>query len=346
MQSRNSLLFQVANEVILRFDEAMETRQLSPDERKLRSFLKGRCLALASLERVRLRQRARIRDLQEGDANTKYFHMKANSRRRRNLIPVLRSGERVAASISDKLALAHDHFQNIMGSVPTRGRLLNLGRLNLRHLSADDARALEAPFSREEVKQVIMDMPSDKAPGPDGFSGIFFKLCWNTIADDLMLALNHISLGHCQSFGSMNSSMMILIPKNEDPLEIKDYRPISLVHGFSKIFSKLLATRLAPLLPGLISHAQSAFIAGRSIHENFKLVRNTARFLHQKKEAAALLKLDISKAFDTLSWEFLLEVMQCRGFGRLWCSWISTLLSSAATSVCINGERGDSFYLA
>jgi hypothetical protein len=52
MQSRNSLLFQVANEVILRFDEAMETRQLSPDERKLRSFLKGRCLALASLERV------------------------------------------------------------------------------------------------------------------------------------------------------------------------------------------------------------------------------------------------------------------------------------------------------
>jgi hypothetical protein len=164
MQSKNSLLFQVANEVILRFDEAMETRQLSSDERKLRSFLKGRCLALASLERVRLRQRARIRDLQEGDANSKYFHLKANSRRRKNLVPVLSSGHRVASTIEDKLELARDHFQNIMGSVTNRSHLLNLDQLNLRHLSADDAMALEAPFSREEVRKVIMDMPSDKAP--------------------------------------------------------------------------------------------------------------------------------------------------------------------------------------
>jgi hypothetical protein len=189
-----------------------------------------------------------------------------------------------------------------MGSVPNRNHLLNLDQLNLRHLSADDAMAQEVPFSREEVRKVIMDMPSDKAPGPDGFSGLFFKLCWDIIADDVMLALNHLSSGHCQSFGCMNSSMMILLPKTEAPSDIKDYRPISLLHGFSKIFTKLLATRLAPLLPGLISHAQTAFITGRTIHENFKLVRNIDRFLHRKKEAAAMLKIDISKAFDTLSW--------------------------------------------
>jgi hypothetical protein len=185
VQSQHSLLFQVANEVILRLDEAMEARQLTTDERKLRSFLKGRCLALASLERVRLRQRARVRDLQEGDANTKYFHMKANARRRKHLIPMLKSGDRTATNGEDKLALAREYFMNIMGSVPTRRRLLNLERLNLHRLSADEARALEAPFSREEVRKVIMDMPSDKAPGPDGFSGAFFKICWETIADDL-----------------------------------------------------------------------------------------------------------------------------------------------------------------
>jgi hypothetical protein len=131
----------------------------------------------------------------------------------------------------------------------------------------------------------------------------------------LLLALNHVYLGHCQNLRHMNSSIMILLPKNEDPLDIKDFRPVSLVHGFSKIFTKPLAMRLAPLLPKLISHAQSAFIACRSIHENFKLVRNTARYLHRKKEAAALLKIDISKTFDSLSWEFLLEVLRCRGFG-------------------------------
>jgi hypothetical protein len=103
---------------------------------------------------------------------------------------------------------------------------------------------------------------------------------------------------------------MVLLPKCQDPLDIKDYCPISLIHCFSKIFTKLLALRLAPLLPDLISNAQNAFVAGRSIHENFKLVRNTARFLHRKKLTA--------KAFDTLSWEFLLEMLHCRGFGTRW----------------------------
>jgi exonuclease III len=89
-QSQMGLLFQVANEVILRLDEAREHRSLSDDERKLRAFLKGKCLALASLERTRLRQRARVRDIREGNANSKYFHMKANARRRKHLIPILR----------------------------------------------------------------------------------------------------------------------------------------------------------------------------------------------------------------------------------------------------------------
>jgi hypothetical protein len=89
IQSANNIAFQVANEVILRLDEAMDFRRLSTDERHLCSFLKGKCLALASLERVRLRQRAKVRDLQEGDANTKFFHMKANGRRRKHLIPIL-----------------------------------------------------------------------------------------------------------------------------------------------------------------------------------------------------------------------------------------------------------------
>jgi hypothetical protein len=172
---------------------------------------------------------------------------------------------------------------------------LNLHHLNLGKLSAAEAAALEAPFSRDEVRKVIMDMPSDRAPGPDGYSGFFFMLCWEIIANDLLLALHHLFLGHCQNLGHVNSSIMVLLPKCQDPLDIKDYRPISLIHCFSKIFTKLLASRLAPRLPDLISNAQNAFVAGRSIHENFKLVRNTTCFLHRKKLAAALLKLDKSK---------------------------------------------------
>ena len=59
---------------------------------------------------------------------------------------------------------------------------------------------------------------------------------------------------------------------------------------------------------------QSAFIKGRCIHDNFVLVQQTAKFLHQQKQPRILLKLDISKAFDSVSWPFLLEILEKRGF--------------------------------
>lgn len=86
-----NLQFQIASEVIFILDAAQEGRPLSEEERKLKVFLKGKCLAFASLERVRLWQRVRVRDLKEGDANSKYFHMKANGRRRKHMIPYLRA---------------------------------------------------------------------------------------------------------------------------------------------------------------------------------------------------------------------------------------------------------------
>jgi hypothetical protein len=113
----------------------------------------------------------------------------------------------------DKLELAQDYFEDIMGSVPSRDRLIDLEQLTLSCLSPEDAANLEAPFTVEEVRKVVMDMPSDRAPGPDGFFGLFFKLCWDTIAGDLMLALHHMFRGHCPNLHSVNSSIMVLLPK-------------------------------------------------------------------------------------------------------------------------------------
>jgi hypothetical protein len=103
-----------------------------------------------------------------------------------------------------------------------------------------------------------------------------------------------------------------------DAVEVKDFRPISLIHGFAKLVAKLMANRLALLLPSLISTSQGAFVRGRNIHDNFILVQHTVKSLHKKKEAHVLLKLDISKAFDSVSWLSLLEIMRKIGFGQRW----------------------------
>jgi len=90
----------------------------------------------------------------------------------------------------------------------------------------------------------------------------------------------------------------------------------------------------------LVQPNQSAFLRGRLIHENFKAVQLTAKVLHQKKKPAALLKIDISKAFDTVNWRFLIDLLQHMGFSRRWQNWISLILSTASTKIIVNGSLG------
>jgi hypothetical protein len=116
-----------------------------------------------------------------------------------------------------------------------------------------------------------------------------------------------------------------------------------LVQSFAKLITKILANRLASQLHGLVSHNQSAFIKGRFIQDNFMLVQQTAKFLHQQRQPRMLLKLDISKAFDSVSWSFLLEVLQKLGFGILWHDILSGLLASSSTQV-LNGVPGEIIY--
>ena len=69
-----------------------------------------------------------------------------------------------------------------------------------------------------------------------------------------------------------NEANIVLLPKKQDPLNIADHRPISLINSLTKIITKLLATRLAPRMNELVSQAQNAFIKKRCIHDNFLYV--------------------------------------------------------------------------
>jgi hypothetical protein len=155
---------------------------------------------------------------------------------------------------------------------------------------------------------------------------------------DLLAALSIIHQGNVQRLGQLNSSYIILIPKKMDASSADDFRPISLIHSVAKLVTKLLANHLGPRLHELVESNQSAFIRGRSIHDNFMLVQQSIKSLHKRKVASLFLKLDLSKAFDLVSWPFLLEVLSHLGFGPFWRNLISNLLASSSTQVLLNGS--------
>jgi hypothetical protein len=88
----------------------------------------------------------------------------------------------------------------------------------------------------------------------------------------------------------------------------------------------------------------SKSIHGRCLHGNFQLVQSTSCKLHRLRTDAILFKLDITKAFDTVDWAFLLEVLSKLGFGRLWISIVCGLLGTASTRVVVNRVAGALIY--
>jgi hypothetical protein len=92
----------------------------------------------------------------------------------------------------------------------------------------------------QELKDMVFESPVDRAPGPYGFSGGFFKTSWNIIKEDLIRALNKFYDLNEPSFNSLNTAFFILLPKKEAPSQISHYRPISLIHAFAKLVSKIL----------------------------------------------------------------------------------------------------------
>ena len=136
----------------------------------------------------------------------------------------------------------------------------------------------------------------------------------------------------------INEANIVLLPKIQDAASLSDYRPISLINSVVKIITKILANRLAPHLNSLVSYAQNAFIKKRCIHDNFIYAQRVIQLLHKKRRSALFIKLDISKAFDSIGWSFLLEVLQALGFSTKWRDWIAALLGTTTSKVLINGE--------
>jgi GGDEF domain-containing protein len=133
---------------------------------------------------------------------------------------------------------------------------------------------------------------------------------------------------------------MILLRKKKDADNVKDFRPISLVHSFGKLLTKVLALHLATNMNNRVAPNQSTFICGRAIGDNFMAVLSSTELLHARRQASVLLKVDIAKAFDTVGWTFLLELLSHIGCSQRWTEWISMILISASTRIILNGIPG------
>lgn len=124
----------------------------------------------------------------------------------------------------------------------------------------------------------------------------------------------------------------------ESPNNLVDFCPISLINSSLKIISELLAMCPSRVIDSLVDKAQSAFIKGRCILDNIVTTKELIFSLQKCRIPVYVLKVDFSKAFDMVSWNFLLEMLVAHGFGTHWVRWINLILCSSKGTILVNGS--------
>jgi hypothetical protein len=214
-----------------------------PHEHIFRKAMKMKILGLAALERSMLRQRSRFLWLKEGDCNSKFFHIKASARRRKSFIPSTTVGDVTTVDQEMKKQAIWQHFNNLIGTYQPSFNSINLAALQFPEINLQ---SLSSPILEDEVKAAVMEMHPEKAPVPDGFTGLFYRVAWDIIKEDVMKAIKLLENAGTQGLHLLNNALMVLLPKSSEAASPGDYRPISLVHSFGKLFTKILAKRLQP----------------------------------------------------------------------------------------------------
>ncbi|KAM6553480.1 hypothetical protein CsatB_014242 [Cannabis sativa] len=285
------------------------------------------------------KQRSKQFWLNGGDKNSKYFHATASSRKRNNQIVQLQDSHGVWKGwdsgldqvIIDYFSVLYSTDHAICGSVVNGIQ---------RTVTVEQNDALLCPITPEEVKQALFQMHPDKAPGPDGMSPGFYQKHWDIVGADLVKLVIEFFNNECMPPG-LNDTHLVLIPKKKNFSSMGDLRPIALCNVSYKILSKVLANRMRVVIDHIISPTQSAFIPGRLISDNILIAFEIMHYLKRKtkgKKGFMAMKLDMSKAYDRVEWEYLSAVMHRMGFASKWVSLIMKCVTSVQYSVFHDGH--------
>jgi len=283
-------------------------------------------------------QRSRVQWLQLGDRNTKFFHKSLLHRQVRNRIHHLMDDE--GNIIHDQQKMSHmavSFFEQLL-STPQPPLTADIAPIYPNTISAASTTAMLLPLTNDEIKAALFSIPDNKAPGPDGYNAFFFKKCWSIIGADFIAATRYFftnnTLPRC-----VNATRVALVPKVENPSCMNDFRPISCCNVLYKCISKIIVSRLKTALDEVIGPSQSAFLPGRNISDAILLTQELMHNSHLSNGPAnCALKIDLRKAFDTVSWEFILAGLEAIAIPQCMITWIKICISTAHYTINMNGE--------
>ena len=204
---------------------------------------------------------------------------------------------------------------------------------------------LDRPLDKSELDTALTQMKNNKSPGLDGYSPEFFKAFWPQLGHFLFDCVIE-----CYAQNKLTSSqtqgLITCLPKTGKARDLlKNWRPISLLNTSYKLISLCITNRLKSVLSKIISEEQKGFLEGRCISDCTRLMYDLIYTCQEQKVDGLILLVDFQKAFDSLSWKFILKTLRKFNFGENFIKWINMFLKNSESRVILNGYLSDPFTL-
>jgi hypothetical protein len=195
-----------------------------------------------------------------------------------------------------------------------------------------------------EIYNTLMEMGGFKAPGPDGLQAVFYQIQWATVKHsfcNLILDIFH----NLEKVAEINDTLITLIPKVDNVESLNQFRPISLCNVTYKLVTKILARRLRNVMEQLVSPCQCSFIPGRNSGDNIIISQEVIHSMKLKKGKVGwmAIKIDLEKAFDRLSWDFIKDTLTDIGLPSSFINLVWNCISTSRMRILWNGDALDEF---
>ncbi|KAJ1703007.1 hypothetical protein LUZ63_002786 [Rhynchospora breviuscula] len=296
-------------------------------------------------------QRSRVQWATMGDRCSAFFHQAATIRRRRNLITTLLKDDGTWTSNESEVRnLLVTYFKNLYCTARQHSGTVGIPdhiKSQFTKLNVAARTKIGLVPDSEEIRATLWEMGQDRSPGPDGLTVRFLREMWPVLGPDIVNKVRHaFRLGYMPN--EWSRVFIVLIPKIDHPQKPTHYRPISVCSVLYRLTMKLVAKRFALHMPSLISTSQTAFLKDRNIHENVILLREVLNCFHSENcpSSAFALKLDLFKAFDTVQWNFIKEILLAINTPPNITNLIYSAMSTSKFSVKLNGVAEGGFFTA
>ncbi|PKU60940.1 Putative ribonuclease H protein [Dendrobium catenatum] len=283
-------------------------------------------------------QHAKVRWIEEGDGNTRFFHNIAPARRRINLLDQLKHPDgRLVTDQSEIIRMVEEFFQNKWENndiVDYGWPSLDLHFASMQRLGISH----DCEITREEIWLAVKSMGKNRAPGRDGVTASFFKSFWDIVGVQVILAcLEFFSSGRMEP--EWKDTVVVLLPKGNNADHPSKFRPISLCQTIYKVIAKILVNRIKGILPSIVSEEQAAFVPGRSISDHCLLGQEIMNMFKVSKSAKGwlALKVDMEQAYDKMNWHTLEVVLMKMGFPQRFRSWVMSCVTVPRFTILVNG---------